>query len=112
MQAFLEFVVRNLVDFPQDVVIDLREVQGKTVYELRVHRSDVGKLVGKNGQTIDAIRALVAAAGSKNGQRVQVEILEEARPGLHTAPTHSSASTPETGTEHPPSQTSGGLGDI
>ncbi len=77
MQAFLEFVARNLVDYPDEVAVGVRPGPGKTAYELRVHRSDVGKLVGKNGQTIEAIRALVAAAGAKNGHRVQVEIVED-----------------------------------
>jgi predicted RNA-binding protein YlqC (UPF0109 family) len=77
MQAFLEFVARNLVDHPEEVVVGVRPGPGKTAYELRVHRSDVGKLVGKNGQTIEAIRALVSAASAKKGQRVQVEIMEE-----------------------------------
>jgi predicted RNA-binding protein YlqC (UPF0109 family) len=86
MQAFLEFVVRNLVDFPDDVVVGVRAGQGKTVYELRVNRSDVGKLVGKSGQTIDAIRSLVVAASSKTGERTQVEILEYARPPAAGAP--------------------------
>jgi predicted RNA-binding protein YlqC (UPF0109 family) len=79
MQAFLEFVVRNLVDYPEEVVVSVRPLPGKTAYDLRVHRSDVGKLVGKSGQTIDAIRALVTVAGAKMGQRFQVEIVEEAR---------------------------------
>lgn len=77
MQAFLEFVARNLVDYPDEVVVGVRSEAGKTAFELRVHRSDVGKLVGKNGQTIEAIRALVVAASAKKGHRVQVEIVEE-----------------------------------
>jgi hypothetical protein len=79
MQAFLEFVVRNLVDYPDEVLIGVRQGEGKTTYDLRVNRSDVGKLVGKSGQTIDAIRSLVTAAGAQTGQRFQVEIVEEPR---------------------------------
>ena len=81
MQSFLEFVVRHLVDRPSDVTV-LKVSQAESVgaasrYELRVAQGDVGKVVGKHGQTIEAIRSLAAASAARYAQRVQIEIVED-----------------------------------
>lgn len=76
MKEFIEMIVRALVDNPDDV--RLTEVQGaKTaVYELRVGPGDLGKVIGKKGQTAKAIRTLIAAISAKKGKRAVLEILE------------------------------------
>lgn len=76
MKEFIETIVRALVDNPDDV--RLTEVQGaKTaVYELRVGPGDLGKVIGKKGQTAKAIRTLIAAISAKKGKRAVLEILE------------------------------------
>ena len=81
MQSFLEFVVRHLVDRPSDVTV-LKVPQAESVgaasrYELRVAQGDVGIVVGKHGQTIEAIRSLAAASAARYAQRVQIEIVED-----------------------------------
>src|SRR5437868_10573005 len=58
MQAFLEYVVKGLVQNPDDVTITPVEREGTTVYELRLHPQDVGKIIGRQGMTINAIRSL------------------------------------------------------
>ena len=75
MKDFLEFLVKHLVDHPESVSV--KEVKGEnvTVYELRVDKSDMGKVIGKRGQTAQAIRMLLTAA-SKGGQRSILEIIE------------------------------------
>ena len=81
MQSFLEFVVRHLVDHPTEATVSKvqggEESRGGTLYELRVARGDVGKIVGKHGQTIEAIRSLAAASAARYSERVQVEIVED-----------------------------------
>ena len=52
MQAFLEFVVKGLVDRPDAVNVTPVDRDGMTVYELRVHPTDIGKVIGKQGTTI------------------------------------------------------------
>jgi len=76
MREFLEHIVRALVDYPDKV--DIREVEGSrtTVYELRVGEGDLGKVIGKAGQTAKAIRTLLAAASARQGKRAVLEILE------------------------------------
>lgn len=81
MKSFLEFVVRHLVDHPSEVTV-LKVPEGETSgavsrYELRVAQGDVGKVVGKHGQTIEAIRSLAAASAARYVQRVEVEIVED-----------------------------------
>jgi uncharacterized protein len=80
MERFLDFVVRQLVDFPDEVIIVKDDDPKKTVFRLQLRKSDIGKVVGKHGQTIAAIRNLLDAAAAKHGGRATVEIIEEEEP--------------------------------
>ena len=77
MQAFLEYVVKGLVENPDAVSVTPIEREGTTVYELRLHPSDVGKIIGRQGMTINAIRSLLLAGSAKKGLRCSLEIVEE-----------------------------------
>jgi uncharacterized protein len=77
MQAFLEFVVKGLVERPDAVNITPVERNGLTVYELRLHPTDVGKIIGRQGATIHAIRSLLQVGSAKKGLRCGLEIVEE-----------------------------------
>lgn len=76
MKEFIETIVKALVDNPNEV--SLTEVQGSrtTVYELRVGAGDLGKVIGKQGQTARSIRILISAISAKVGKRAVLEILE------------------------------------
>jgi len=80
MQAFLEYVVKGLVDRPDAVTITPVERNGLTVYELRLHPTDVGKIIGRQGTTIQALRSLLHVGSAKKGLRCAVEIVEERPP--------------------------------
>ena len=77
MERFLDYVLRQLVEFPDEVVIIKDDAGKKTVFRLQMRKSDIGKVVGKHGQTIAAIRNLLDAAAAKHGGRATVEIIEE-----------------------------------
>ena len=77
MQAFLEYVVKGLVQNPEAVAITPVEREGTTVYELRMHAQDVGKIIGRQGMTINAIRSLLLAGSAKKGLRCTLEIVED-----------------------------------
>ncbi len=77
MQAFLDFVVKGLVNHPEAVTVTPVEKNGLTVYELRLHQDDIGKVIGKQGMTINAIRSLLLAGSAKKGIRCTLEIVEE-----------------------------------
>ena len=76
MKEFIEFIVKNLVDNPD--AVSVTEVIGErtTVFELRVETSDLGKVIGKKGQTAKSIRTILGAASAKLGKRAVLEILE------------------------------------
>jgi len=76
MQAFLEFIVKGLVDRPEAVSVAEADREGATVYELRVHPDDAGKVIGRQGATINAIRALLLAGAARQGRRCVLELVE------------------------------------
>ena len=77
MQAFLEYVVKGLVQNPDAVTVTPVQREGVTIYELRLDAQDVGKIIGRQGMTINAIRSLLLAGSSKKGLRCSVEIVED-----------------------------------
>ena len=77
MQAFVEFVVKGLVDRPDAVTVAPVERPGLTIYELRLHPTDVAKIIGRQGTSIQAIRSLVQVGAAKQGKRCTVEIVED-----------------------------------
>lgn len=77
MQAWLEFTVRSLVDRPDAVTVTPVERSGLTHYELRLDPLDVGKVIGRQGATIHALRALLQVGAAKKGLRCSMDIVEE-----------------------------------
>ena len=77
MQEFLEYVVKGLVQHPDAVTVTPVERAGMTIYELRLDPADVGKIIGRQGMTINAIRSLLLAGSAKKGLRCSVEIVED-----------------------------------
>jgi len=78
MQEFLEYVVKGLVQHTEAVTVTPVERAGSTVYELRLEPSDVGKIIGRQAVTINAIRSLLLAGSAKKGVRCSLEIVEDA----------------------------------
>jgi predicted RNA-binding protein YlqC (UPF0109 family) len=77
MQAFVEYVVKGLVQHPDEVTVTPVEREGTTVYELRLNPQDVGKIIGRQGMTINAVRSLLLAGSAKRGMRCSLEIVED-----------------------------------
>jgi len=77
MKEFVEYIIKNLVDHPDKVKIN--EIGGTNILiiELSVHKPDIGKIIGKDGKTINAIRTIIMSIARRNGLRVAVEILED-----------------------------------
>ena len=80
MQAFLEYVIKGLVQHPEEVTITPVQRNGMTIYELRLNETDVGRIIGRQGMTINAIRTLLLAGSAKQGLRCAVEIVEDKQP--------------------------------
>ena len=78
MQAFLEYVVKGLVNHPDDVTVTPVVKDALTVfYELRMHPDDVGKVIRRQGMTINALRSLLLAGSAKQNLRCALEIVED-----------------------------------
>jgi predicted RNA-binding protein YlqC (UPF0109 family) len=75
MKHFLEFVVRSLVDNPDDVQVSEVTGERETGYRVGLHPADVGLVIGKGGRTISAIRSVINAA-NKAGTHLSVEVVE------------------------------------
>ena len=76
MKEFLFRITQALVDNPEQVEINAIEGSQTTVLELRVATEDMGKIIGKQGRTANAIRTLLNAASGKTRKRYMVEIVE------------------------------------
>ena len=76
MKDVLIQIVKALVDNPEQVQVNEIESTQTVVLELRVDKSDIGQIIGKQGKTANAIRILLNAAFGKTGKRYMLEIIE------------------------------------
>jgi predicted RNA-binding protein YlqC (UPF0109 family) len=74
IEGFVLYVIRALVDNPDSVRVTTAETERATVMTVSCEKKDIGKIIGKNGKTIAAIRALANGAGGRMGKRVNVEV--------------------------------------
>ncbi len=78
VRELLEFLARGLVDNPDEVrVNELNEDDGSVVLELSVGGDDYGSVIGRGGRTAQALRTVVKAAGTREGRRVFVDIVDD-----------------------------------
>jgi len=75
-QQFLEFVVKALVDNPDDVKINRTVDEMGVLLTMVVHKDDMGKVIGRSGATAKAIRTVLRVVGMKNDARVNLKIEE------------------------------------
>ncbi|HEY6907510.1 MAG TPA: KH domain-containing protein [Ignavibacteriaceae bacterium] len=77
MKEFIEYIAKHLVDNPDNVAIDEKTPEeNKVVLSLKVQAEDVGKVIGKQGKTAQAMRTLLTAIAAKEGKRAILEILD------------------------------------
>lgn len=74
--GFVKYVVTLLVDEPDKVEIKSEQKEDQLVIEVTCAKPDMGKVIGKRGKTIAAIRALVTSAGRRQDQKVNVEVID------------------------------------
>lgn len=75
MKELLEYIAKNLVDYPDDVRVEQKGTDDSIVLELHVHESDMGKVIGRQGRIAKSIRSVMKAAASKNNVKVSVDIV-------------------------------------
>lgn len=76
MKILLEYIAKSLVDKPDEVQVNEVEGEQITVLELKVARDDLGKVIGRQGRTARALRAIISAASLRANKRAVLEILE------------------------------------
>ncbi|AND39366.1 MULTISPECIES: KH domain-containing protein [Bacillales] len=76
MKELIETIVKPLVDFPEDVQVNVQEEDQRVTYQLSVNKNDMGKVIGKQGRVAKAIRTVVYAAGSSEQKKIFLEIIE------------------------------------
>lgn len=76
LENLLVFLARSLVDEPDEVEVSGEESDSRVDLELRVAQDDIGKVIGRQGRTIRAIRTVMKAASVKTGKRVNVEVAD------------------------------------
>jgi predicted RNA-binding protein YlqC (UPF0109 family) len=74
-KEFLLYIIKALVDEPDEVDIHVVEGEKSTIFELKVATDDIGKVIGKNGRIAKAIRTILNAAIAKSGKRISLDIL-------------------------------------
>ena len=81
MEEFLQFVIPLLVDYPEEMALTRHDGNKRATFLLKLRQSDVGKVIGKHGLTIIALRNLLAASAARHGEKAQLEIVEDRPPG-------------------------------
>ena len=76
MKALVEYIAKSLVDKPEEVQVNEVEGEQVSVLELKVDKSDLGKIIGKQGRTARALRTILGAASIRANKRAVLEILE------------------------------------
>jgi predicted RNA-binding protein YlqC (UPF0109 family) len=76
MERLLEFLVRSIVDEPDAVKVERTDEEDAVILELEVADDDAGKIIGRRGRTITALRTVIRAAGASRDQRVLVDLVD------------------------------------
>ena len=102
MKELLELILHNITTHPDDVVIDETEEDGRKVFTITVNPEDMGRVIGKSGKVIRAIRSLAHVVAIRQGERYRINVAEVDGQPADDAPTTQDTSTPATG-DTPPS---------
>jgi len=76
LKELVELMIRGIIDFPDNMVINQIINEKTTIFEVKVDPADVGKVIGKQGKNIKAIRSIMNAAAQKENKRVIIEIIK------------------------------------
>ena len=82
MKELIEYIAKAIVDAPESVQVTKVDGESTVVFELRVRHEDIGRVIGKNGRTINAIRTLLNAMAAKRNIRASLEVLDSDTPAV------------------------------
>lgn len=84
MKELLQYLARALVDSPDAVELKVSPHEGGVLYELKVAPSDVGKVIGRDGRTVNALRTVLQHAALKRGEKARLEIVDDRKTAAGT----------------------------
>lgn len=76
MEDFVAYIIKNLVSKPEEVSVSSSDDQEQICIEIRVAAEDVGKVIGRRGNTINALRTIVRTVATRLGRKAQVELIQ------------------------------------
>jgi predicted RNA-binding protein YlqC (UPF0109 family) len=76
MELFVAYIIKNLVSKPEEVVVTLSDDNDQIYIEIRVATEDVGKVIGRRGNTINALRTIVRTVATRLGRKAQLELIQ------------------------------------
>ena len=74
-QELAEYIIKGLVDYPDQVAIETSQERGQVIIQIRVAEGDAGRVIGKQGRVINAIRTLLEAHADNRGDRISLDLL-------------------------------------
>ncbi len=86
MKEFIDYLVKNLVDNPDQVQIETYDGEQSTIVEIKVDPADIAKLVGRQGRIIKALRTLASTVSARMGRKIRLEIIQEPEVAATTTP--------------------------
>ncbi len=112
MKDLLDLIIKNITLHPDEAVIDEQDMGESVVYTIHVHPEDMGRVIGKSGKVIKAIRSLSHVAGIRHNKHFRINVAESGQPAEHMTPDalaqdqSPAESTTETPAEMTPAQDS------
>lgn len=79
LRELLDYLLRSLVDHPQDVEVDCVETAEVTLFYVWARKGDLGRILGKRGQTVEDIRKVMGAAARRQGREVIIDVAERSQ---------------------------------
>jgi len=98
VEGLIQYIVKAVVDRPDQVELRASDSEGGKLYELKVAPEDVGKVIGRDGRTVNALRTLLAVVSQRRGIKARLEILEDRRaaPAQASVPNGAPPAAPQT----------------
>lgn len=84
MEEFVAYIIKNLVSEPEAVSVKCCEGDERLSIEIRVASADVGKIIGRRGNTINALRTIVRTVATRLGRKVQIDLIQDEQEKTHT----------------------------
>ena len=76
MEEFLRYVIGNLIENPDEMVLTQAQAPRRVTFRLKLRKNDIGRVIGKQGRTIAAVRNLLSAGAARHGQKAVLQIDE------------------------------------